>query len=330
MTSSSRVAHLIDNVLEATVVASFSKVGYAVRSRVEEWPDPPDVAGRTMVITGATSGLGLAMAQRLAGLGADVHLVGRNQTRIDEAVDVVTRGARGSVQGHRCDLSLLSDTGALADELTSSCGPIDVLVHNAGALTRQYTPTAEGVETTLATHLLSPYYLTEQLIAASGFADRARVITMTSGGMYTERFDLATLEMTANHYRGTVAYARAKRAQSVLVTHWQQTMGARGLAFHLVHPGWSATPGVTDGLPGFSRVMRPLLRTPAQGADTTVWLAGLAPGQPEAGRLWLDRHPRSLHRLRRTRLSPAEEAIAQQQLPAWCAARVARALAQDV
>lgn len=319
---------VIDEVLEATVVLSFSKVGYDVRSRLEGWIDPPDCEGRAVAITGATSGLGLAMAERLGALGANVHLVGRNQKKIDDAVARVKHAARGSVQGHRCDLSILSDTAVLAEELASSGCAIDVLIHNAGALLGTFVRTSEGVETTLATHLLSPYHLTERLIASSGFAARARVIIMTSGGMYTERFDLADLEMTPEHYKGTTAYARAKRAQCVLVDHWQHAYGSKGLAFHLVHPGWAATPGVSEGIPGFSKVMGPLLRTAYQGADTAVWLAGLPDGEPGPGKLWLDRRARSLHKLRRTRLSREEQDAARVQLPIWCDARIARALSQ--
>lgn len=322
-------SRLIDEILEATVVASFTKIGYAVRSQTDDWVDPPDAEGRTMVITGATSGLGLAMAQRLATLGAHIHLVGRSEQKIVAATSLVSQSARGTVSGHRCDLSMLADTTQLAAQLATSCGPIDVLIHNAGALLSTYTLTSEGVETTLATQVLSPYLLTEHLITSGSFAPAARIIMMTSGGMYTERFDLAGLEMDASHYKGSVAYARAKRAQTVLVGHWQNVYGPTGLAFHLVHPGWAATPGVSNGIPGFSKVMGPLLRSPHQGADTTVWLAGLPDGQPRPGQLWLDRRPRELYRLRKTRLNPVEEVAAEVALPLWCDARIDRAVADS-
>lgn len=319
------VARLADSALETSVVGGFSRVGYAVRSRLESWGDPPDAAGRTVVVTGATSGLGLAIAQRLAALGAHVHLVGRDERRLEDAVASVTRTARGAVRGHRSDLSSLADTASLATRLASLSSPIDVLIHNAGSLLARYTLTSEGVETTLATHLLSPYLLTEGLVASASFAPRARVIVMTSGGMYTERFDLSRLEMGPRDYRGSVAYARAKRAQTVLVAGWQRRLGPGGLAFHLVHPGWAATPGVARGLPVFFAAMRPLLRSPAQGADTAVWLSGLPAGEPEAGRLWMDRHPRTLHRLRRTRLDESEDRDAPEALATWCDARIERA-----
>lgn len=327
--SDSPLARALDGALEATVVGSFTKLGYGVRSTLEHWQDPTAAAGRVIVITGATSGLGLAAARRLSTLGATVHLVGRNEEKLRTAKTMVESGARAAVTTHQCDLSLLANTDELAASLAHSCGPIDVLVHNAGSLLAEFTLTGEGVETTLATHLLCPYRLTERLMATARFATNARVITMTSGGMYTERFDLSQLEMTPVNYKGTVAYARAKRAQSVLSAHWQRVYGPDGLSFHLVHPGWAATPGVAEGIPGFSRFMGPLLRSPEQGADTTVWLAGLPDGEPLPGQLWLDRHPRSLHKLRRTRLSPQAELAAEDALPIWCDERIARALAQS-
>lgn len=322
-----RFARLSDALLEASVVGSFTSIGYRARSRLEHWHDPAWARGRVIVVTGATSGLGLAMAQRLAGLGAQLHLVGRSEARLETAHGLVSSQATAPVSTHRCDLSSLRATSDLVATLAE--WPIDVLIHNAGALLGQYTPTDEGVETTLAVHLLSPYLLTEGLIAVGALSVDARVISMTSGGMYTERFDVANLEMTRDSYRGSVAYARAKRAQSILIGHWQETYGPKGLAFHLVHPGWADTPGVTEGLPGFAKFMGPLLRTPAQGADCAVWLAGCASGEPTPGLLWHDRHPRPLHRLRRTRLDPGSEARARAALPLWCAQRIARALGED-
>ena len=324
MNRRSPAAALVDGALEATVVGSFTRIGFAARNRLEHWTDPPAAAGRTIVVTGATSGLGLAAARRLAALGANVSLVGRSQSRIDAAVADVRREARGSVDGYRCDLSLVGDTLGLAQRLADGIDSLDVLIHNAGALLARYTPTVEGVETTLATHLLNPYLLTERLITSGSLTPAARVIMMTSGGLYTERFDLDHLEMDEHSYRGPVAYARAKRAQTVMMAHWQSTYAGRGLGFHLVHPGWARTPGIDEGLPGFSRVMAPLLRNADQGADTLVWLAGQPDGEPTPGRLWLDRHPRPLHRLRRTRLTPNVEAAAEAALPKWCDERITR------
>ncbi len=326
MSNRGQLAHVVDEVLETSVVGSFTRLGYVARSRLEQWRDPNFALGRHVVITGATSGLGLAAASRLAALGAHVHLVGRNEAKLTSARAHVQLFTAGEVWTHRCDLSLLSDTRSLALELCALDAPIDALVHNAGALLSAYTATREGLETTLATHLLSPYLLTEHLLAHGGFAPNARIITMTSGGMYTERFDLARLMITVDAYRGTIAYARAKRAQCVLTTYWQKAHATADVSFHLVHPGWAATPGLTSGIPLFERALKPLLRTADQGADTLVWLVGAPTNEPTGGQLWLDRHPRSLYRLKKTRFSEAEEFNAGEQLAQWCDEQIAHAL----
>jgi len=97
--------------------------------------------------------------------------------------------------------------------------------------------------------------------------------------MYTQRLDPAALQMTPRGYRGVTAYARAKRAQVALSREWARRLAGTGITFHAMHPGWVDTPGIAAALPGFHRVMWPLLRTPGEGADTIVWLAAADPAQ---------------------------------------------------
>ena len=99
--------------------------------------------------------------------------------------------------------------------------------------------------------------------------------------------------MPGDTYDGTVAYARAKRAQLVLLHEWVRRTAGTGVSFHAMHPGWAATPGIRDSLPGFARVMGPLLRTADQGADTAVWLA-VGPGGRRDERRVLARPPTAL------------------------------------
>jgi dehydrogenase/reductase SDR family member 12 len=141
--------------------------------------------------------------------------------------------------------------------------------------------------------------------------------------MYTERFDLGRLEMPADGYRGTTAYARAKRAQVVLSHEWAERWAAEGVASYAVHPGWVDTPGLASGLPAFAK-LGPLLRTPVEGADTVVWLAaGEArrrdPALPLTEGFFHDRHRRGEHHLPWTACgaTPADGRL----LWEWCAAR---------
>jgi NAD(P)-dependent dehydrogenase (short-subunit alcohol dehydrogenase family) len=297
---------VVDAVLETTVVGSFSRVGYEVRSRLGRWPAHDRrlrLDGRTVVVTGATSGIGLAAASRCAQLGADVRFVARSRERAERARDRIELAAgRGAEVAYElADVSDLSAVRELAAGLSASVPRIDVLVHNAGALTRTPSTTADGSQLTLAAHVLGPFLLTGLLLDRLRGAAPARVITVSSGGMYTERLDVADLEMDPAGYDGRVAYARAKRAQVALTHEWASRVPSREVRFHSMHPGWVDTPGLAAGMPAFRRVMRPLLRTPEQGADTVVWLASVEDELPN-GSFWHDRRPRSEHRVPSTRV----------------------------
>jgi dehydrogenase/reductase SDR family protein 12 len=154
------LAQVTDTILETTVAPSFSRVGIGLRRRLEEWDDPPPMEGRIAVVTGATSGIGLATATALARLGADVHLVGRDPARGATAFDVVEASGPGRACLHLVDLSDPTAVAAFAGDLGNGVSRLDALVHGAGALTATYQTTAEGVERTLATHVFGPYLLT--------------------------------------------------------------------------------------------------------------------------------------------------------------------------
>jgi NAD(P)-dependent dehydrogenase (short-subunit alcohol dehydrogenase family) len=295
-----------DAALEATVVGSFSRVGYQVRSSLGHWSENDGghvLAGRTVLVTGATSGIGLAAAVRYARQGATVRFLARDETKADVARRRIADAAATEVDV-AYDVADMGDFDSLRDFAArfGDANPVlDVLVHNAGALHREFRQAPDGTELTLATHVFGPFLLTGLLLPALRAGGPARVLTMSSGGMYTERFDPADLEMDRGGYDGTVAYARAKRAQVTLNREWARRIPMSEACFHAMHPGWVDTPGVESGLPTFHRVMRPLLRTPDQGADTAVWLASDPAAVRSSGDFWHDRRRRSEHRLPWTR-----------------------------
>ena len=127
------------------------------------------------------------------------------------------------------------------------------------------------------------------------------MIVVASGGMYTEPLDVDALDPAPAAYDGTKAYARCKRAQVVLAEEWTRELLDTGITVNAMHPGWADTPGLRTALPGFTRVVGPLLRTPAEGADTIVWLAAAPDAAELSGLFFLDRRARAKHRLRRTR-----------------------------
>ncbi len=288
---------VVDSALEATIVGSFTKVGYGVRDRLFGWIDElPLMTGQQVIVTGATSGIGRATATGLLRLGADVHLTSRSQERADEAaVELNASEIRaddqcaGTATGYALDTGDFASVRAFAAKMAGLEAGIDVLVNNAGALTDTYNTDERGTELTLSSHLIGPYLLMNEV--RPHLNGGARVLWMSSGGMYTQGLDVDRIELSEQSYRGAIAYARAKRGQVEMVTHLGPQW-APEVIMHAVHPGWVDTPGVDAGLPGFGKVMGPLLRDADQGADTMIWLAATGGGDVEPGQFWLDREPR--------------------------------------
>jgi NAD(P)-dependent dehydrogenase (short-subunit alcohol dehydrogenase family) len=294
------MAPTLDDILEGSIVGSFTNVGYRLRSG--SWDsDSPRMDGETVVITGATSGIGLAAVRQMVGLGARVVLVGRNRAKLDASVSAVAAYNDREVAGYRADLSSLDQVRDLAKELLAGETRIDVLINNASVLAPERSLSADGFELTLATNLLSTFLLTNLLIPRMVQSAPSRIVTVSSGGMYTEGLDVPGLQMSAEGYKGSAAYARTKRAQVVLTDIWANRLAATGVVAHSMHPGWVDTPGVSASLPVFRRVMGPLLRNADQGADTIVWLSSDPAALESSGRFWMDRQPRSKHRLKRTK-----------------------------
>ena len=298
----------LDTVLDRAVVPGYTKIGYRLRRLgwPADDPRPGALAGKTVVVTGASSGLGKAAAASMARLGATVHLVVRDLRKGRDAVTDI----RGDVPGaelllHRCDVSDLASVRAFAAALRGSVERVDVLVHNAGVLPPERQETPDGHEVALATHVLGPLLLTELLRPLLAAAGRSRVGLVSSGGMYAQKLAADDPEYRRGDYHGTTAYARTKRMQVALTPLMQERWAADGIAVHCMHPGWADTPGVVTSLPRFHKVMGPLLRDPETGADTVVWLAATEPA-PGGGQFWHDRAPRPEHYLPVTRESRAD------------------------
>jgi dehydrogenase/reductase SDR family member 12 len=301
MVSRDRFAGLVDATLDASVIGGFSRIGPAVRGRLEHWGDPPSLAGRVCLVTGASSGLGLSASLGLARLGATLRLLVRDAGRGEDARRRITE-ATGNDDA-RCelvDMSLRRSVRACAERILATGEEVHVLVHNAGVLPAQRSETDEGIELTFATNVLGPHLLTRLLRDRLVASAPARVIFVSSGGMYLRRLDVDDLQSRDGVFDGTDAYSRSKRAEVVLAERWAEELAGTGVVVHSMHPGWADTPGIKSSIPTFQRIMGPLLRSPEQGADTIVWLAAAPEPAEVTGRFWCDRHVRSTHRLGRT------------------------------
>jgi dehydrogenase/reductase SDR family member 12 len=295
----------VDAALEACVVPGFSRIGLAVRSRL--LPEftaggPPAIDGKTVIITGATSGIGYAAAVALARRGAAVHFLARGRDRAERARrGIAAESGSPRISYGLADLEDLATVRNSAAEFSATHDRLDVLIHNAGAIYPQFRTDATGTELTVLSQVVAPFLLTRLLVPALLAAAPSRVITVSSGGMYTQRLDPATPQVPRSRYRGVTAYGQAKRAQVTLSREWARRTAGTGVGFHAMHPGWVNTPGIAAALPGFYRAIQPILLTPGQGADTIVWLATMPPERLGSGRFWHDRRPRPEHPLPWTR-----------------------------
>jgi dehydrogenase/reductase SDR family member 12 len=284
----------VDHALDRSVVLGYTRIGPVLRR--SWWPDDPApgaLAGSVVAVTGANSGLGKATALGAARLGAEVRMLCRNVERGEAAREDILGEVPGAVlHVDRCDVSDLGSLPGVADAVKQEVPRLRALVHNAGLLPPERTETADGHELTYATHVLGPHILTDALRGPLAADGDARVVFVTSGGMYTQPLRVDDPEYTRGEYSGTLAYARTKRMQVHLAEEWARHLVGEGIAVHSTHPGWAGTPGLAESLPGFSRLLRPLLRDAESGADTTVWLLAAPEGHAETGLFWHDRAPR--------------------------------------
>ncbi|MBV9819375.1 MAG: SDR family NAD(P)-dependent oxidoreductase [Solirubrobacterales bacterium] len=288
------VTSVVDTALDRTIVLGYGNVGLAIRRRLSGWPaDPPRIDGSVVMVTGAASGLGRAAAAGLAGLGARVYAVARDDARAAEAVDRVRATvARADVRPLAADLSEVGELRDLARRFAAQEPRLDVLVNNAGAMPDEREHSAGGHELMFATHVLAPFALTELLAEQLKAARPSRVINVSSGGMYDQSVPVTDLESEDASYGPKKLYARTKRELVVITEQWAERLKPEGVVVHAMHPGWVDTKGVQDWMPVFRAMTRPIIRTPEQGADTIAWLGASPEPLRSTGLFWHDRRPR--------------------------------------
>lgn|GEM_PF-5464739 len=375
---------LVDNLLEVSVIGSFSKIGFGIRSKMYNYSlDYLDTSVKSTidqnqgaspvtrlqssespissikkkpvaVITGFSSGIGLVTALSLARHGWQVIGIASNKERCHNALRTIrlASGPDGNLSesgenqdflydthsdnrniippdplasyGITADISSLADVKAAAGFIGKNTHHISLIVHCAGKIYTKLTMTPEGFESTFALHVLGPHLLTNLLLEMMGsdpeikdYTDSSseyipRIIWVSSGGMYGVKLDVDRLFNPYGYrYKSVVTYAYAKRMQVELAEIWAARLATKNCLAFSMHPGFVDTRAIQDGIPVFTKIMKPLLRNSAQGADTILYLSMLGKSvdlKSMNGSFFLDRKPRRTSFLRKT-ISPISQKI---------------------
>ncbi len=271
------------------------KRGRGARSGEEGRGEWTGVAGKRLIITGATGGIGLAAACELARRGALLSIVARNQRRAQVAATAI-RAAGGpgtELEVLDADLSAQASVRHLAEEILRHHHRVDGLVNNAGAVNAGRKLTADGIELTWAVNHLAPFLLTTLLLERLRESAPARIITTSSDAHRGARipFDDINAE-TGYRGRGFIRYGQTKLANILFTRELARRIEGSGVTANCFHPGFVAT--------GFNRnngllmelgmtLARPFARSPERGADTLVWLLDARGPATENGGYFRDR-----------------------------------------
>lgn len=247
------------------------------------------MSGRTVLVTGGTGGIGLATATRLAGLGARVGLVGRDASRAEVAAGPL-RDAGAQVDVFVADLSAQRDVRSLAERVLTAYPRLDVLVNNVGGYWATRHVTADGLEQTFAVNHLAPFLLTHLLLDRLRASAPARIVTVSSGAQAMGRIDLDDLQ-GARRYSGQRAYNQSKLANVMFTYELARRLQGSDVTANALHPGVVRTAfGQEDSGAWMRRllpVVRPFMKSPERGADTSVLLASAPELEHVSGRYFV-------------------------------------------
>jgi retinol dehydrogenase-14 len=241
-----------------------------------EHTDPGPMTGRTVLVTGATAGIGKATAVALAAMGAQVAITGRNLGRAEQAAREIRATGGGQVDAFVADLSNQAEVRRLAVEVRQRYPQIDVLVNNVGGYWNTRHVTVDGLERTFALNHLAPFLLTNLLLGSLRHGGSARVVTVSSNAHTTGRIDFDDLQ-GERAYSGARAYNQSKLANILFTYELARRLRGCAVTANAVHPGLVSTAFGAEDPGRVHRILvpliRPFMKTPTQGAATTIHVA---------------------------------------------------------
>jgi retinol dehydrogenase-14 len=251
------------------------------------------MTGKTVLVTGATGGIGLATAAGLAGLGARVGIVGRDAAR-SEAAATQLRAVGGQVDVFIADVSSQDEVRRLADEALAAYPRLDVLVNNVGGYWATRHTTVDGLEHTFAVNHLAPFLLTNLLLDRLRASAPARVVTVSSGAQAMGTLDFGDLQGEQD-YSGQRAYNQSKLANVMFTYELARRLAGSGVTANVLHPGVVRTDFGREDSKGWMRLMlpviRPFMKNPERGAATSIYLASSAEVEGVTGRYFANGKP---------------------------------------
>lgn len=252
-----------------------------------------DLTGRTVFITGANSGLGQETARAMAAKGAHVIMAGRDQAKLNDAVEVILSGqADASLETILCDLGSLASIRTCGDEARARFTTIDLLINNAGVMACPLMHTADGFEMQFGTNHLGHFALTAELLPLVAAGANKRIVNLSSRGHHIAPVDCDDPNFTERVYDPWVSYGQSKTANILFTVGLEARFAAQGIHAYAVHPGGIQTnlgrhmteemmaaliARVTTSDAGFA------WKTIPQGAATSCWAATAAELEGQGG-----------------------------------------------
>ena len=258
------------------------------------------MVGKTVLVTGGTGGIGKATAVGLAALGARLGITGRDEARARAAAaDIAEASGNREIDVFAADLSSQAEVRRLAQDVLARYRRLDVLVNNVGGFWGTRHVTADGLEHTFAVNHLAPFLLTNFLLDRLKASAPARIVTVSSGAQSMGKLNFDDLQGERD-YSGQKAYNQSKLANVMFTYELARRLAGTGVTANVLHPGVVRTAFATEDASLMWKVVlpviRPFLKSPAQGAATSIYLASSPEVEGVSGKYFVNSKPQTSHR----------------------------------